>query len=173
MEMDEKIKALESKIGALNKKLQCKEEERQASKNRLEANKQLVRNLFEAGSRLDGDEFISYTSDDATFETLASHQLSGVKTREQYLKEFPVLRKALPNGIQFEIVSMIAENDRVHCEAKGFATTADNKEYKNQYSFILTIRDGKVVRFREYMDTDLVLRVLMPTFIAMGVDKVG
>jgi hypothetical protein len=37
---------------------------------------------------------------------------------------------------------------------------------------ILTIKDGKIVKYREYMDTDLLLNVLMPTFVAMGVDKV-
>jgi ketosteroid isomerase-like protein len=53
-----------------------------------------------------------------------------------------------------------AEDDRVAVEAESFATHVSGKPYNNKYHFLMRYRDGKLLEFKEYMDTELVTDVL-------------
>jgi uncharacterized protein len=58
-----------------------------------------------------------------------------------------------------EPLEFIAQGDRVHAE--GFATgliKATNKPFEDRFVFAFTIRDGKIARLREYMDTQALAR---------------
>ena len=70
------------------------------------------------------------------------------------------------NGIEMKIVSMTAEEDRVSCEVEGYSTLKNDAPYNNQYHFLFTLRDSKIVGLREYMCTKLVDSVLVP--VVMG-----
>ena len=51
--------------------------------------------------------------------------------------------------------AIIAEDDRVVVLARGEVKTVRGEDYNNSYCFVLTMRDGKIVELREYMDTAL------------------
>jgi ketosteroid isomerase-like protein len=52
------------------------------------------------------------------------------------------------------VVSMTAEDDRVAVEALGDARNPSNgRHYRNLYFILLQVRDGKIVRYKEYQDT--------------------
>jgi uncharacterized protein len=57
----------------------------------------------------------------------------------------------------FEILGMTAEGDRVAVEAESRFHTVSGRLYNNQYHFLFVIRNGKIVRFNEYLDTALML----------------
>ena len=54
----------------------------------------------------------------------------------------------------FTIVSVTAEGDRVAVEAESHTRLVDGRPYENQYHFLLRFdADGKVIEFKEYLDT--------------------
>ena len=134
----------------------------------LEANKAIARAFIEAMSRLDTGACLDMLSDDVKFETPGASPISGEKTKAQVAKEFPALREVLPGGIKFTILSVTAEEDRVHMELAGEAKTADGNDYNNRYHYAFVIRNALIVGFRDYLDHDLVMRILVPTLHRLG-----
>ena len=136
--------------------------------NQQEANKALAREFLDALSALDTDGFLATMTDDVFFETPGHHQAAGVKTKAQVAQEMPPMREVLPQGIKFTILTMTAEDDRVHVELAGEAKTADGSDYNNRYHYAFVIRGNKICSFRDYMDSDLVVRILVPAFVRHG-----
>ena len=141
--------------------------------NEVEANKALVLQVIEALGRLDAERFFACFAPDAIFETPGQHAAAGVKTFAQVEKEFPPLRRLLPEGIRFSVLSMTGEENRVHVELAGESRTIDGAEYNNRYHYAFVLRDGRVTRFRDYFDSDLVVRVLVPTMERFGATHLG
>jgi ketosteroid isomerase-like protein len=56
-------------------------------------------------------------------------------------------------ALQISPISMIAEGNKVAAEAESFAELLNGRVYKNQYHFLFEIADGKILRVKEYMDT--------------------
>lgn len=139
----------------------------------LTDNKALARKLVEALGRLDTEEFLGYLSEDVSFETPGQFPAAGVKTKAEVAREFPAMKEILPNGLEFTILTMTAEDDRVHVELAGKSRTSDGRDYNNRYHYALVIRDGKVRSFRDYMDSDLVMKVLVPAFERHGAVNFG
>jgi uncharacterized protein len=56
-------------------------------------------------------------------------------------------------GVTLELISVIAEGDRVAAEWTSAATSRTGAAYRNRNAGIFTVRDGKIVSVREYTDT--------------------
>lgn len=54
---------------------------------------------------------------------------------------------------------MIADGERVVVLSRGSAKTRAGAPYNNTYAQLFTVREGRIVAVREYMDTALVDRV--------------
>ena len=134
----------------------------------LEANRRTVRDFIDALGKLDIERFLSFLAEDVKFETTGQHAGAGIKTKAQVAKELPALREMLPNGIQFTEVSMTAEDDRVVVELRGKSKMVTGDDYNNHYCHFYQIRGGKIVVFRDYMDSTLVERLMVPYFVAHG-----
>ena len=72
---------------------------------------------------------------------------------------FPQISKS---GLVPAIHHVTAEEDRVAVEWEGKCTLVSGAEYNNQYHFLLFIRDGRVCKLKEYLDTKLCDTVLIP-----------
>ena len=61
----------------------------------------------------------------------------------------------LENGLGFKmpILDMISQDDKVAAEVQGYGKLIDGAIYNNFYHFLFEIRDDKIVRVREYLDT--------------------
>jgi len=59
------------------------------------------------------------------------------------------------------IEALTAEGERVAIEATSRGTTFRGDVYAQQYHFLLRVRNGKIIAFREYMDTELARKVLV------------
>jgi uncharacterized protein len=82
--------------------------------------------------------------------------------RDEMLAFVGGVKDALPGGIRFEFEDFTAEEDRVSAIANGFAKTIEGAEYNNTYHFLITLRDGKVIKHLEYMDSFLAGKVMGP-----------
>lgn len=122
----------------------------------LEANKAIALKFMGAVSALDVATIMSLVAEDFKIITKGSSVLSGNRT----LADLPALTEKmaakLSGPVKTEILSVMADGDRVAIEMEGKATTADGKSYNNEYLFILHIAGGKVHSMTEYMDTRLV-----------------
>lgn len=58
-----------------------------------------------------------------------------------------------PNSGGVEVGEMIIEGDRIVAEVTISGDTIKNRHYKNFYVFIITLRDNKVMEFKEHLDT--------------------
>jgi ketosteroid isomerase-like protein len=67
---------------------------------------------------------------------------------------------AFPQGIEFTIKHLTAEDDRVAVEAESHGVHVSGKVYHNYYHFLMLMRAGKLVRLKEYMDTELITEIL-------------
>jgi hypothetical protein len=55
--------------------------------------------------------------------------------------------------MQFEPKAMVAEGSYVAVEATSYAELNNGRIYNNQHHLLFEIRNGKVLRVKEYMDT--------------------
>jgi ketosteroid isomerase-like protein len=86
--------------------------------------------------------------------------ISGILDRTEILNRTNRVLEAFPAGIKFTVKTMTAEADRVAIEVEGAAVHVSGKRFDNKYHFLMQLRDGKIVRLTEYMDTELVTDVL-------------
>lgn len=80
-------------------------------------------------------------------------QTAGEHDKIYFLGFFGGGADLFPNGAEFTVTGMIAEGDKVAAEANMKAKTAFGTQYNNSYHFLFTIKDGKIARMKEYMDT--------------------
>lgn len=139
----------------------------------LEANKAIARNLIDSLGKLDAEKFLGLLTEDVMFETPGEFLAAGVKTKTQVAKEFPPMRAIFPHGIKLKILTMTAEEDRVHVELAGEALTSDGVSYNNRYHYAMVMRGDKICSFRDYLDSDLVMRVMVPAMARQGMTISG
>lgn len=127
-----------------------------------EANKDTVRSFYAAAARGDLETCFSLLDDEVVWHNIGSTRYSGTfRGKEALVSELlDPLFAALKAGIASEIVELTAEDDRVVAETRGRAETVDGKPYNNTYCQVFRIRDGRIVAVTEYMDTDLIVKVL-------------
>jgi ketosteroid isomerase-like protein len=118
-----------------------------------EANKALARRFLDAVSRADVDAIVAAYAPDGTCWTAGSMPISGTFTVSQIAATAKGVLSAFPKGLRFTIHAMTAEGDRVAIEAESLGTHASGKVYNNKYHFLMRVRDGRIVEWREYMDT--------------------
>ena len=75
---------------------------------------------------------------------------------------------AFPGGLEFTIVAMTCEGERIAIEAESDGVAASGRPYHNQYHFLMEVRDGKIRRFKEYMDTMHAHEVMVESMAALA-----
>jgi len=126
----------------------------------VERNKAVTRKFFEAMNAGDVDTIINSYADDGYCQTMGRTLISGKFSKEQIAGAAGHIFTIFPKGIKFQIKEMTAEGDRVAVEATSLGEHVSGKTYANEYHFLVRLRDGKIVSFKEYMDTELVTDIL-------------
>jgi len=128
----------------------------------LDSNKAVVRTFIAALGSGDADTLAKVMDPDIQAVCTGNHVLSGTRGFAEVCGAAGMLGMMTKNGIEFTILNLTAEDDRVACEVAGTSVLATGQEYNNQYHFLFFLRDGKVVRMMEYMDSLLVETLLGP-----------
>ena len=127
-----------------------------------EENQQFVTDALAALNVGDAEKFLDALSDDVRFTLIGSTSYSGTYEGKQAFVS-QVLEKLvgeLDGGIELRPQNIVAEGDHVVVEAQGKARTKSGQDYNNTYCFVYRLADGKIVEAHEYLDTELVTRVL-------------
>jgi len=118
-------------------------------------------NAIDAARNGLGDEFVSWFADDLDFwfpgTTPISGRRRGLAGFKKYLGQ---VAGYLDQMIVLELTNVIVTGEWVITEAIGHGVTKSGRDYDNSYCLVWQVRDGKVIRFVEYCDTELVSKVL-------------
>lgn len=101
-------------------------------------------------------------AEDATWWLGGDLPISGTwKGRETIMGDFLATAMAFyePGTVSLEVTGMVSEGDRVTLEWTSRARTAAGEPYENFCIGVFTVRDGRIVAVREYMDTQYAYRV--------------
>lgn len=134
----------------------------------LEANKAIAREFCQRYTAGDWEGVAALFADDFRWQVPTSRRRQSTTlanapvlnespgwTKDETLAIFRGTQESVVDGrFDMEIVSMIAEDDRVAFEALSSAVNKHNgRIYDNRYHHLMTIREGLIVSLREYQDT--------------------
>jgi ketosteroid isomerase-like protein len=123
-------------------------------------NRKHAEDFFAAMNRGDAKALVDAYAEDGRLVTSGRTLISGTYSKAQVAAAAGSIFEVFPQGIHFTIKSMTAEGDRVAVEAESEGMHVSGKLYTNQYHFLCRFRDGKLVEFKEYMDTERVTDIL-------------
>tara|TARA_B100000959_G_scaffold105315_1_gene111104 strand:- start:6385 stop:6783 length:399 start_codon:yes stop_codon:yes gene_type:complete len=123
-------------------------------------NKEIAIKFFEALSS-GSESYLDFYNDDSIIWTAGNNAIGGTRTKKEIIDFAQGILAAFPTGITFNITGMTAENERVAVEVSGEAMHASGEAYNNKYHFLLTIKNGKIIELKEYMDTQLAAKILL------------
>jgi ketosteroid isomerase-like protein len=116
-------------------------------------NKQLARRFIDAISRGDIEAIQKAFADDGTVWTIGTLPISGTFSAAQVAEASHRVLDLFPEGLKITIKGMTAEDDRVAIEAESYGRHKSGRTYANVYHFLMRVRGGKIVEWREYLDT--------------------
>ena len=126
-----------------------------------ERNKELARVFVDALSSADAKKVDELYADDVKLWVTGSLPFSGSNDKAGALEGMPQVLDLFPEGLTFQIHEMTAEGERVAIEASSQGVTFRGDRYQQEYHFLMRARDGKIVEWREYMDTEHARKVLV------------
>ena len=128
--------------------------------NNSDSNKIIVTQFFDALNRGDVAFIVDAYAADGCVQTMGNTLISGVFSREQVAASAGGIFDVFPNGLTFTILNMVGEGDKVAVEATSVGEHISGQTYSNEYHFLFEFQSGKLVRLKEYMDTERVTDVL-------------
>lgn len=130
------------------------------SKTSSESNKAIVAAFFDAMNSGDVDFIVNAYAADGCLQTMGETLISGVFSRDQIAASAGGIFDVFPEGLTFRLLSMIAEGDKVAVEATSEGKHVSGQTYSNNYHFLFEFRKGKLLRLKEYLDTERVTDIL-------------
>ena len=122
--------------------------------------KAIVKNFFHALNNGDIDTVVNTYADEGCVQTMGNTLISGVFGKQQIADTAGGIFDVFPKGLRFDIQAMTAEGDRVAVEATSEGEHVSGQTYSNEYHFLFEFKNGKLLRLKEYMDTEMVTDVL-------------
>lgn len=134
-----------------------------------EDNKRLAAELFARFTASDIDGVLALMTDDVTWRIPGKPELTpaaGVYDKERLRRLFHRMLAQLSDGLRMTVTGSLAEGDRVAVEVESCGDLRNGRQYRQQYHFLITFRDGKIASVREYLDThhafDVWMRASVP-----------
>jgi len=123
-------------------------------------NKKLVEDFFRILSS-GSQDYLGFYTEESIIWTAGENAIGGSRSKSEVVGFAKSILDSFPDGISFNVVNLIAENDYVAAEVEGTAMHVSGKPYNNKYHFLLKIKDNKILELKEYMDTQLAAKVLL------------
>ena len=125
-----------------------------------ESNKAIVTGFFEALNSGDIDTIVNTYAEDGCVQTMGDTLISGTFSRDQIATSAGGIFDVFPQGLNFTVLGMVAEGDKVAVEAASVGEHISGQTYSNEYHFLFEFCEGKLLKLKEYMDTEQVSDVL-------------
>ena len=136
----------------------------------LSPNAQLVSDIFDEVAKGNGAAFWEACSDDVVWRTIGEGSWSGEFSGKQTIIDevFRPLNRVLVERATVP-TRLIDGGDVIVLQARGNTLTRDGQRYDNDYVFVIHFKGGKIVRYEEYCDTELIARVLPDRIAAKSI----
>jgi len=121
-----------------------------------EQNKVRAAELFARFTASDIDGVLALMTDDVTWRIPGKSELTpaaGVYDKERLRRLFKRMLAQLNDGLRMTVLGSLAEDDRLAVEVESSGDLRNGRQYRQQYLFLITFRDGKIASVREYLDT--------------------
>lgn len=120
--------------------------------------------FFEILSSGDLEALRAFLHPDASWQPMVKPGIPGAglhHPRDVIIDDFlaPVRGLFIPGDPKVHIDSIVSTGDRVMLETRGIGTLSDGREYNNNYAWAFELKDGKVWKIREYMDSAYIARL--------------
>jgi ketosteroid isomerase-like protein len=125
-----------------------------------DSNKATVTRFFDALNKGDVDTIVNTYAQDGCVQTMGGTLISGIFSREQVADSAGSIFDVFPAGLTFTVLDQVAEGNKVAVEATSNGEHISGQTYSNEYHFLFEFRDGKLLKLKEYMDTEQVTDVL-------------
>ena len=121
-----------------------------------QSNQALVTEFMEVFSEGDVEKILSYMTDDATWWVAGTMEgISGTKDKQAFGEMLAGISATTKTGaIRLTPLEFTCQGDRVAVETESYSELTNGRVYNNLYHFVFGIKDGKVQRVREYLDTE-------------------
>ncbi len=126
-----------------------------------EDNKKLAREMIDALSAANEEWVAAHYAEDVKLWVTGSLPFSGTNDRAGALASMPMVLDLFPEGLAFQVHSMVAEGESVAIEATSSGKTFRGDQYTQEYHFLMRARDGMIIEWKEYMDTEHARKVLV------------
>ena len=138
----------------------------------LSPNAQLVTAVFDEVAKGNGAPFWEACHDDVVWRTIGKGSWSGEFSGKQTILDevFRPLNRVLVERATIA-TRVIDGGDVIVVQANGKNLTHDGQRYDNDYVFVLHFEGGKIVRYEEYCDTELIARVLPDRIAAKSIPR--
>ena len=126
------------------------------------ANKQLMKDVFEQMAAGNGQPFMDALADDVRWTAIGTSPWSRTYEGKQTIvaELMRPLFSQFADRYRARATRVVAEDDVVVVEARGQVQTKSGEPYNQTYCYVFRMADGRVQELTEYLDTDLVNRVL-------------
>ena len=122
----------------------------------IEENKAMAMDLIRASGAHDGKRFDELLHPEATYWVIGKPHLfgyAGEQSRAEIVAFMSSPSIFVDGGAKPTFGAITAEYDRVALEAETRGVMADGRVYTNVYHYLMWFRDGKIIRVKEYLDT--------------------
>ena len=118
----------------------------------VEANKAIVESYFNAQRKGNLMEGLAVLAEDSTWSVPGNWEMSGTFTKPQMAKMMESLNM-FEGGLNFDHLSVTAEEDRVAVQTVVSGKLKDGREYRNNIFFLFRVKNGKVQEVTEVVDS--------------------
>lgn len=116
--------------------------------------------FIDAMNRGDVAAIVDAYAEDGVLTTMGHTLISGTFDKATVAAAAGSIFEVFPQGIAFEVHRMTAQEDRVAVEASSRGMHISGREYRNRYHFLARLRDGKLIEWKEYCDTEAITEIL-------------
>jgi ketosteroid isomerase-like protein len=124
----------------------------------LETNRQVATGFYRRFYDGDVEGALALMADDASFWLAGKPGTSATAgkahTKADMAEIFRRMHERLVPPLAMTVRGTVAEGDKVAVEIAARAPLQNGRVYEQEYHALLTIRDGRIVAGREYMDTE-------------------
>jgi len=136
-------------------------EDFKAWKETTDKSRMVIENAIDALNRGDNEGFLGSFDDDFEWTIPGTGPLSGTKKGvKKFVELIETVADRLEIYITLKVTNVIACGEWVITESLGSSLTKKGDAYNQTYCHLWRVEDGKIARYIEYHDTDLLLKVL-------------
>ncbi len=88
-----------------------------------------------------------------------------------YVGGINLVQAQFPEGLHYMVEAIVAEGDRAAARVRGHGVMKDGREYRNDYTFWFTFRDGRIASVFEFFDPVPVDELIMPVVRAFMAEQ--